>query len=159
MSRRLKLSRLFRAPLALTWKLWTEPAYVSMWWGIKGCTIPVCELDVRPGGIWRIDMRTADGTVYRNGGEYLEVEPQRRLVYSDVPDAATAEWEGKLPGTRRNTVTFSPEGELSRVAIEISFATAEDHERFMSLGIHRGIEQSLDRLDALIASLGAAARG
>lgn len=152
----LTLTRTFRAPLALTWQLWTEPAYVSLWWGIKGCTIPVCELDVRPGGQWRIDMRTPSGTTYRNGGEYLAVAPQRRLVYSDVPDPATAEWEGKLPGIRENTVTFAPEGERTRLAIEISFATAEDHERFTGFGIHHGIEQSLDKLEALIASLGTA---
>lgn len=159
MSRQLTLSRVLRAPPPLVWQLWTEPAYVSMWWGIKGCTIPVCDLDVRPGGAWRIHMQTPGGTVYRNGGEYLVVEPQHRLVYSDVPDPATAEWEGRVPGTRQNTVTFAPEGVETRLTLAIEFATAADYERFMSLGIHKGIEQSLEKLDALIASLGAAAPG
>jgi len=149
------LSRSFGAPLALAWQLWTEPAYVSLWWGLKGCTIPVCELDVRPGGRWRIDMRTPGGTIYHNQGQYLVVEPQRRLVYSDVADPETAEWEGKVPAERENEVRFEPEGERTRVTLSISFATSEDRERFLGFGIHRGIEQSLDKLDALIASLAA----
>lgn len=159
MTRSLTLERTFRAPVALVWQLWTEPAYVAMWWGIKGCTIPVCDLDVRPGGLWRIDMQTPDGTVYRNGGQYIEVLPERLLVYSDVPDEATAEWEGDVPGTRRNSVGFAATGELTRLSIAISFATAEDRERFLGFGIDKGIAQSLDTLDALIARLIATAPG
>lgn len=159
MSPSFTLEREFRAPVSLAWQLWTQPAYVAMWWGIKGCTIPVCELDVRPGGLWRIDMQTADGTVYRNGGRYLEVEPERLLVYSDVPDAATAEWEGNVPGSRTNTVRFAPDQDRCRIDIAISFATLDDRERFLGFGIDKGIAQSLDRLEALIASHTATAPG
>lgn len=153
MTRDLILERTFRAPIALVWQLWTEPAYVAMWWGIRGCAIPVCELDVRPGGLWRIDMRTPDGTVYRNGGRYVEVEPERRLVYSDIPDAATNEWEGDVPGTRQNSVRFAPHGDGTHLSIAIRFATAADHERFLGFGIDRGIAQSLDKLEALLADM------
>jgi uncharacterized protein YndB with AHSA1/START domain len=125
-----------------------------MWWGLNDCIIPMCELDVRPGGRWRIDMQTPDGTVYRNQGEYIVVEPYRRLVYSDIPDHATTEWEGRVPGQRENQVTFAPEGNRTCVTLTINFATAEDRERFLGFGIDRGIEQSLDKLEALIASLG-----
>lgn len=153
MSSTLVLARVLRAPPVLVWQLWTEPAYVELWWGLKSCTIPVCELDVRPAGKWRIDMRTSDGTVYRNGGEYLVVEPLRRLVYSDVADPATAQWEGRVPAQRQSEVTFSPDGEHTRLTISIGFATAEDRQRFLGLGILGGIEQSLDKLEALITKL------
>src|SRR5262245_50329861 len=74
------LSRVFAAPRDVMFRIWTDPQYVRLWWGLDGTTNPICELDVRVGGRWRIDMRTADGTVYRNGGEYLEVVENERLV-------------------------------------------------------------------------------
>jgi len=153
MTQTLTLSRALKAPVTLAWQLWTEPAYMSMWWGLKDCTIPVCELDVRPGGRWRIDMRTPDGMIYHNQGEYIAVDPHRRLIYSDIPEQATAEWEGAMPSRRENEVTFTPEGDRTRVTLSINFATAEDRERFLGFGILQGIEQSLDKLEALIASL------
>ena len=82
------LSRVFDAPRDMMFRIWTDPQYVQLWWGLEGTTNPVCELDVRVGGSWRIDMRMANGTVYQNGGEYLEVVENERLVSTDIPGAA-----------------------------------------------------------------------
>ncbi len=58
--REIIITRMFDAPRALVFKAWTDPRHVARWWGPKGVTNPVCELDVRPGGAIRIDMRGAD---------------------------------------------------------------------------------------------------
>lgn len=147
------LTRAFDAPVELVYRLWTDPALVRRWWGIKGSTIPLCDLDVRVGGKWRIEMQTPDGTIYPNAGEYLEVSRNERLVYTDVPDPTIAEWQGEPPRPRRNIVNFTARDERTLVTLEIEFATATERERFLALGIHHGIGQSLDKLEALIASL------
>ena len=91
-ARSITLHRAFDASPEDVFRLWTDPALVSQWWGIKGSTIDGCHLDVRVGGRWHIEMRTASGRVYPNGGTYLEVVPNERIVFLNEPDPAIPEW-------------------------------------------------------------------
>ncbi len=146
----LVLTRLFQAPRALVFRIWTDPGYVAQWWGIEGADNPVCELDVRPGGDWRIEMRTAGGKVYPNRGTYLEVIPDTRLVYSDVPDPGIAEWGGDVPPPRVHTVTFEDEGDRTRVTLRVRLGSPADKARMLEFGMDRGLAQGLDRLARLL---------
>jgi uncharacterized protein YndB with AHSA1/START domain len=74
-------SRVFDAPRALVWKAWTTPEYVMQWWGPKGFTSPVCRIDLRIGGRFTYSMRTPDGHVSYNGGEFLEIVPLEKIVW------------------------------------------------------------------------------
>src|ERR1043165_653811 len=92
LEREVKIVRTFNAPLALVWAAWTEPQHVAQWWGPKGFTNPVCELDVRPGGAFRIDMCSPDGTIYPGKGVYHEiVEPERLVLTSTAFDDEAGE--------------------------------------------------------------------
>ena len=79
--RELIFTRTIDAPRALVWAAWTDPKHVAQWWGPKEFTNPVCELDVRPGGAIRIDMRGPDGTVYPMAGIYQAIVAPERLVF------------------------------------------------------------------------------
>ena len=59
----LRITRVFDAPREVVFKAWTDPQLLAQWWGPKGFTNPVCELDARPGGAIRVHMRGPDGTV------------------------------------------------------------------------------------------------
>ena len=88
--RELTLTRVFDAPRELVWKMWTEPKHMAQWWGPKGFSNPVCELDVRPGGrIW-IVMRGPKGSDFDNNfpmsGTFREVVPNSRLVFMAVAE-------------------------------------------------------------------------
>ncbi|PZV39526.1 SRPBCC family protein [Mesorhizobium kowhaii] len=144
------IQRVFDAPVERVFRLWTDPALVAQWWGIKDCTIPHCVLDVRVGGRWRIDMRTSSGALYRNQGSYLEVVVNSRLIYSDEPDPELREWAGKPPGQSRHTVTFTPEAQRTHVHFEVTLASVADRERLLALGMRGGWTQSFDRLEQLI---------
>ena len=61
-------------------------------WGPHGATNPVCEMDVRPGGLWRQVMRFPDGSEYGHDSLYLEVVEPERLVYRDVPRGSDGYW-------------------------------------------------------------------
>jgi uncharacterized protein YndB with AHSA1/START domain len=144
------VERVFDAPRALVFRLWTDPKYVAQWWGIENCTIPVCELDVRPGGAWRIHMRTADGTIYPNRGVYVEVVENERLVSTDVPDPTSPAWAGAPPQESLQTTTFEDVDGKTRVTLRARFASEADRDRMLRSGVKAGIEQSLNRFERLL---------
>lgn len=78
----LNLERHFAAPPERVFQALTDPAELARWWGPENHSVPVCELDVRPGGAWRTCMRAPDGGEHCVSGVYREVVPPRRLVYT-----------------------------------------------------------------------------
>jgi uncharacterized protein YndB with AHSA1/START domain len=79
---RMVVTRVFDAPRALVWKAWTDPKYVMQWWGPKGFTSPFCKMDFRVGGKFLCCMKSPDGQEMWNGGEYHEIVPHEKIVYS-----------------------------------------------------------------------------
>ena len=80
------IERIFNAPVDLIWQLWTQPAHFQNWYGPKGVTVPVVEMDVRVGGkrLVCMEMQRPDGSMKMwFTGEYREVVPNERLVYTD----------------------------------------------------------------------------
>ena len=61
---------------------WTDINQASLWWMPKDFTLLSCEMDVRPGGRWRREMRAADGGVFVKHGVYREIRPPERLVFT-----------------------------------------------------------------------------
>ncbi len=82
------IERSFDAPIERVWAAWTDPAEFGSWYGPPGATIPVAEMDVTVGGKRRIcmEMDTPNGSMQMwFAGEYIEIQPHTRLVYSEVP--------------------------------------------------------------------------
>jgi uncharacterized protein YndB with AHSA1/START domain len=80
------IERIFDAPVDLTWQMWTDPEHFKNWYGPKGFTVPVAEMDVRVGGKHLICMASPDGSMKMwTTGEYTEVALNERLVYTDSP--------------------------------------------------------------------------
>ncbi len=111
------MTRVFDAPRNLVYKAWTDPGHLAQWWGPHGFTNPVCEVDLRPGGTWRIDMRGPDGTIYPNTGRYLEVVERERLVYTDIVDDDATAWGDSPPPSSVSTVTFEDAGSQTKVTV------------------------------------------
>ena len=151
---RFAVERHFNASPDVVWRFWTEPELVQQWWGIHGSSIVTCALDVRVDGAWLIDMRTKSGRVYRNKGAYLAVDPERLLVFTDVPDVELPEWLGrrKLPGTQ--TVTFSPIGSGTHVHLAVELETAAERDLLLELGMDKGLTEGLERLEARLTASG-----
>ena len=62
---RMVVTRVFDAPRELVWKAWTDPKYIMQWWGPKGFTAPVCEMDFRVGGKFLCCMKCAGWAALR----------------------------------------------------------------------------------------------
>jgi len=146
--REVTLTRVFDGPRELVWRMWTDPRHMAQWWGPKGFTNPVCEMDVRVGGAIRIDMRGPDGTVYPMTGTFREVVAPERLVFMAVPiDAA-----GTVQLESLTTVTFEAIGGKTRLTVHAKAVGYVAAAVGMLAGMETGWTQSLERLEALVAS-------
>src|SRR3989442_14776238 len=78
--RELVATHTFDAPRELVWKAWTDPKLIPNWWGPSRYSTIVDEMDVRPGGGWRVVQRDAEGNEFGFHGQYREVGRPKRLV-------------------------------------------------------------------------------
>lgn len=148
--RELVITRVFDAPRALVWQVWTDSRHVAEWWRPDVFTIPFCELDVRPGGTIRLDMQAPDGTVLPMTGVYHEVVEPERLVFvtGALHDASGAPQLEVL-----NTITFADGGSQTEVTLHLRVLKADGGGEFALLGMEMGWNQSLDKLGKLAESL------
>lgn len=147
----LKLERVIDVPVELVWKVWTEPEHVKVWFCPKPWGVSECEIDLRPGGMFRTTMLSPEGQEFPNMGCYLDIVPMERLVFTDA----------LLPGYRpaeksfmTGVVTMKPEGTGTRyiaMALHNSLETKKQHEE---MGFHDGWATALDQLVEYAKTLG-----
>jgi uncharacterized protein YndB with AHSA1/START domain len=137
-------TRVFDAPRHLVFKAWTDPKHVAQWWGPTGFTNPRCELDVRPGGTIRIDMRGPDGTIYPMSGVYQEIVEPERIVFTSIAldDAGNPLFENL------NTVTFAQDAGKTTITLCTRVIKSTDKALQYLKGMEIGWSMTLDRLEA-----------
>ncbi|HET9637332.1 MAG TPA: SRPBCC domain-containing protein [Gemmatimonadaceae bacterium] len=86
MADKLVIKRSYNAPIDVAWDAWADPSKAKAWWGPRGFTAPVVELDERPGGKWRAKMVGPDGAELWQHGVYREIVPKKRIVYTFIWD-------------------------------------------------------------------------
>ena len=88
---RIVVERTFNAPIDIVWQLWTEAKHFKNWYGPKGFTVPISQLDVRVGGKRLFCMQSPDGEMkIWLTGEYTEITPKTRLAYTESMADETA---------------------------------------------------------------------
>jgi uncharacterized protein YndB with AHSA1/START domain len=144
----LVLTRIIDAPRELVFQAWTDPQHLAQWWGPQHFTNPVCEVDLRPGGAMRIDMRGPDGVIYPMKSVFREVVAPERLVFTSnaVEDAAG---NPQLEGLA--TVTFAEHEGKTKLTVRVTILKATPAAADALAGMDAGWNQSLDRLAALPA--------
>lgn len=147
--RELVITRVLDAPRRLVFKVWTQPEHLVRWWGPRDFTTPSCQMEARPGGTYRICIRSREGTAYWMRGVYREVVEPERLVF-------TFAWEDEsgAPGHETLvTVTFAEAGDKTRLTFhQAVFETVADRDSHQE-----GWSECLDRLESYLASGGDAA--
>jgi uncharacterized protein YndB with AHSA1/START domain len=139
----LQLKRVLAAPPERIFRMLTEPADLAKWWGPRGFTTPGIDLDLRVGGRYRFAMQPPDGDLFHLSGEFLDIEPPSRLIY-------TFRWEEPDADDRETVVTVllgDVEGATQVSLSQGMFATEA------RLALHRsGWTDSLEKLGELIGS-------
>jgi len=140
--RELVITRTFDAPRSLVWAAFTDPKHLPHWHtGPDGFTMPVCEIDLRPGGSWRYVWRNAQGREFSATGTYRDVEPPTRLV-------SVTHFEGE---EQTSTTTFAEESGRTTVTVTMLFASKASRDRGLPYA-KVGTEMNHARLDAYLAS-------
>ena len=143
--REVAMTRVFDAPRRLVFEAWTNPKHVPQWLlGPDGWTMPVCEIDLRPGGSWHFVWRKSNGTEMAMSGEYREVTPPERIVN-------TERWGPEWPETL-NTLVFTEENGKTRMTLTILYPSKEARDAAIKTGMSDGASQSFDRLESYLAS-------
>ena len=111
MTDKLVIKRSYDAPIDVVWEAWADPAQARVWWGPKGFTAPLVELDERPGGQWRAKMVAPDGTEFWQHGVYREIVPGKRIVYTFI-------WDQEPNHEMLVTVEFSAKGNKTEISFQ-----------------------------------------
>jgi uncharacterized protein YndB with AHSA1/START domain len=141
----LRVTRLFAAPRDLVFRLWTDPAHLIHWWGPRGFRTLSCEIDLRPGGNWRIKSRAPDGMEFSSYGVFHDIVPPERLVFSHSFD-----FPGKPLGpSTLVTLHFTEENGKTRLAFHQGvFTTIADRD-----GHEAGWSSAFDLIDDYLRQL------
>src|SRR5437868_2945176 len=144
--REIVMTRVFDAPRRLVWEAWTNPEHLPRWMlGPEGWTMPVCDVDLRPGGAWHFVWRRSDGTEMEMRGVYREIAAPERLV-------ATESWGGDWPETL-NTLVLSEQDGKTTITQTILYPSQEARDAALKTGMAEGVSQSFDRLAGYLASI------
>jgi uncharacterized protein YndB with AHSA1/START domain len=145
-NREVAMIRVVDAPRRLVFDAWTSPEHVPHWMlGPEGWTMPVCEIDLRPGGAWRFVWRRADGTEMEMRGEYREIAPPERLV-------STESWGGDWPETI-NTLVLTEDDGKTTMNLTILYPSKEARDAALQTGMKEGASQSFDRLAEYLGTM------
>jgi uncharacterized protein YndB with AHSA1/START domain len=135
--------RVFAAPPALVWRAHTDPAMMTHWWGPRYLRNEVLEMDVRPGGAWRINQHAPDGAVHPFKGVYSKVIPFEQLdytfAYADYPAVPITMRLEDLGDGRTRMLSVTDMGSMAA------------REGMLSQGMEGGALEGFDRLDTLLA--------
>lgn len=142
------LTRTFDASPDVVFKAWTDPAVLRQWWGPKGYTNPVLEVDPQPGGAIRIHMRAPDGTVYPMTGVFESIVEPTQIVFTiAVPDQ-----EGNFLFATRNTISLAPtDNGKTLLTVQVSVFKSTPQAAPYLAGMEMGWAQMLDRLAGILA--------
>jgi uncharacterized protein YndB with AHSA1/START domain len=158
---RMVITRIFDAPRTLVWEAWTNPKHVMQWWGPKGFTAPVCEIDFRVGGKFLCCMRSPEGQEGWNGGEYHEIVPHEKIVYSmyfadskgNRIDPGELGIEHEAIEDARDVVMFE---DLGNGRTKVTLIGNETMESAKESGQLEGWNEIFDKVAAVVAGLGQA---
>jgi uncharacterized protein YndB with AHSA1/START domain len=145
--REIRMTRLFNAPRHLVWEAMSKPEHIKRWWGCLGTgySVPVCEVDLRPGGKWRFVNRHPKGEA-EFYGEYREIVPPERVVFTEIfapfPDA------GSLV-----TAVLTEENDKTRLTVTAQYPSLEVRDMVIGTGMAKGAAASYDRLEEVAVEL------
>ena len=146
--REITITRVFDAPRAWVFAAWTDAKHLAQWWGPKGFTNPVCEIDARVGGAIQIHMRSPDGSIYPMKGEFREIVPPERLVFTNI--AIDAAGNNIIEGL--TTVTFAEaEGGKTTMTLHTRGRAVADYAVAYLQGMEAGWTGSIGKLEAWLA--------
>lgn len=135
------------------WRAWTEPELIKQWFTPKPWQTTDCEIDLRPGGIFRTEMRGPDGEEGGGAGCFLEVIPNERLVWTSALGPGFRPEPGDMPFTAIIELEATADGGCRYRAIAMH-QDPEGKQAHDEMGFVDGWGAALDQLVELMSSQG-----
>jgi uncharacterized protein YndB with AHSA1/START domain len=146
-------TRVFNAPCPMVYRAFADPRQVVEWWGPHGFSTTVLEMDLRPGGKWRIVMHGPDGTNYPKEMTFTVIVPNERIELDLVGGR-----EGAAPVYMHKTMTWQDESGGTRLTLRNQFSSRElRDENVRTYGSVQGALDLFERLTKFLAAKGATA--
>jgi uncharacterized protein YndB with AHSA1/START domain len=142
--REIVLTRVFDAPRHLVFDAFTKPELLKRWFGPRGWSLPVCEVDFKVGGKWRFVLRGPDGTEMGMRGTYLEITPPERTVHLESFD--------DYPGESIVTIVFVEHAGKTTMIDTVLYESQEIRDAVIKSGMDHGAAETYDRLAELLAA-------
>ncbi|HEX2115075.1 MAG TPA: SRPBCC domain-containing protein [Alphaproteobacteria bacterium] len=145
--REVVITREYDAPARLLFEAWSKPEHLMKWFGPVGWPLTLCEVDFRVGGRWRFAMTGSSGIQNTPfGGTYLEIVPNRKIVFDNTFEAPGAE-------TMIMTVTFEESGGKTKVTLHTLFASVAMKNHHVGAGFVQGTNSGFDQLTDVVAAM------
>lgn len=136
------LTHLYSAPVEAVFKAFTDSRLLIQWWAPADYTIPVCNVDLRPGGVWHYCMQAPDGSRHWARAVYREIiEPERIVYTAGFADEHANPIDGIPEHTA--TITFSQIDGMTKVTIRVQLATPEELTTTLNMGMAEGLTMTL----------------
>jgi uncharacterized protein YndB with AHSA1/START domain len=154
----LLLERIVDVPRELVWRAWTTPEHVKKWFTPAPWTTVDCEIDLRPGGIFRTVMRSPEGQTFPNIGCYLEIVENERLIWTNAvaPGYRPNESPAACPGESfyfTAVISLEPHGNGTKYSALVMHADAGSCKRHEDMGFRDGWGAALDQLITLTKTM------
>src|SRR6267143_2127884 len=143
--REIVLTRVFDAPRRLVWDAFTKPELLKRWFGPRGWSLVVCEVDLRVGGGFRFVLRGPDGTDMGMRGVYREIVPPERSVHMESFDG--------YPGESQVTAVFVEDGGKTTLTATVLYPSREVRDIVLKDGLEHSAGESYDKLAILLREL------
>lgn len=142
--REIVMTRVFDAPRPLVFAAFTRPELLKRWFGPRGWSLVVCEVDLKVGGTFRFVLRGPDGAEMGMRGVYRELVPPERSVHMESFD--------QFPGESQVTTVLVEQGGKTTLTATVLYPSQEVRDAVVKSGMEHGAAESYDRLAELLAS-------
>lgn len=143
----LVLSRLIDAPRERVFAAWTQPELLKQWFTPKPWTTVRVSNDLRVGGRTEVVMADEAGTEYPNPGQYLEIVPNEKLVFTD---AYVGDWVPSAKPFMTAIITLADEDGKTRYTATVLHWSEEDKKQHEAMGFHQGWGLVADQMEAVL---------
>lgn len=140
------MTRDFDAPRALVWDMFTKAEHLEQWWGVGFQQNVSIEMDVRVGGTYRYVGKLPDGTLVPFKGEYREIDPPNRIVFTEIFDTDLARDHPSVV-----TTTFTEANGKTTMHCRVNYDTKETRDIVLATGMEHGAAASYDEIDRMLA--------
>ena len=146
------VERQFTAPRTLMFQIFTQPEHLKRWWAPRPYTIPVCTIDLQPGGIWHYCMRSPEGQDQWARSVYREIVPPEKLTYTTT---FADEYANPIEGMPEHltTLVFMEESGKTSVTAHVQFASAAALSVAVGIGMLQGMSMTWDYLVEYVQEL------